>query len=119
MFFIIMLLVQVLNKEFLLNLCDRLTFEIEIRYFVYDGCEKKEEDQLYQPMYIFPMWNIVEKIKQFEKYFEEFNLKFPVEDIYKHPFDFNKIIPQSMIHSKEEEFIFNGEIIKIHYNYLI
>lgn len=114
-----MLQLQVLNEEFLLNLCDRLTFEIEIRYLVYEECAKTKGGQWFQPMYIIPMWNILEKIKQFEKYFEEFNLKFPLHDIYRQPFDFSMAFPTSMIHIKEEEFIFKDEKIKIEYKYVI
>lgn len=113
----ILVQVQELNEEFLLNLADRLTFEIEIRYMVYEGRNEKE-DQWFQPMYLIPMWNIVEKIKSFEIYFKELDITFPWEEVYRHPIDLPTVFPTEMINIKEEEFIFNGEKIKVKYRYV-
>lgn len=106
--------VQQLNKEFLLNLVDRLMFEIEIRYMVYEG-RSEEEDQWFQPMYLIPYWNIVEKIKEFTPYFDEFDVTFPTEEVYRQPIELSTVFPSSLINEKEEEFIFKGEKIIVKY----
>lgn len=111
--------VQELNEEFLYNLKDRLIFEIEIRYMVYDGCCKEEEDQWFQLMYLIPYWNIVQKVKEFTPYFEELNVRFPFEEVYRQPIELYTVFPSSMINVKEEEFIFRGEKIIVKYEYII
>lgn len=110
-------MLQKLNQEFLLNLVDRLTFEIEIRYMVYEG-RSEEEDQWFQPMYLIPYWNIVEKIKEFTPYFIEFDVTFPLEEVYRQPIELSTVFPSSMINVKEEEFIFKGEKITVKYNHI-
>lgn len=106
--------VQELSEEFLWNLTYRLTFEIEIRYMVHGG----PNDPWEQPMYLIPMWNIVEKIKAFKRYFDEFNVIFPTEDVYRHPIDLSEVFPPEMIKVKEEEFLYKGEKIIVTYNYV-
>lgn len=108
------MLVQELNKEFLLNLVDRLTFEIEIRYMVYGG----HDEEWFQPMYIIPFWNIVEKIKSFKTYFDDLNIIFPTYDVYRQPFELLMTFPTDMISIKDEEFIYKGEKIKVKYRYI-
>lgn len=110
-------MLQKLNQEFLLNLVDRLTFEIEIRYMVYEG-RSEEEDQWFQPMYLIPYWNIIEKIKKFEEYFDELGIHFPTFDVYRQPIELSTVFPPDMIHTKEEEFIFKDEKIKVEYRYI-
>lgn len=105
-------MLQELSEAFLLNLVDRLDFEIEIRNIVY------ENETWLQPMYLIPMWNIVEKIKAFKPYFHKLNIGFPTFDICRHPIDLSTVFPDAMIHIKDEEFIFNGEIIRIKYKYI-
>lgn len=106
--------IQEIHEDFLFNLTQRLTFEIEIRYMEHGGNPNPWE----QPMYITPMFNIVEKIKAVESYFDEFNVIFPFEDVYRHPLDMRNVIPPEMIKVKEEEFLYRGGIIKIIYNYV-
>lgn len=110
--------VQELNEEFLINLEHRLNFEIEIRYMVYEG-RSEEEDQWFQPMYLIPYWNIVQKIIEFTPFFKEFDLKFPTESVYRQPIDLSTVFPSSMISIKEEEFIFKGEKITVKYECII
>lgn len=111
------MLVQELNEEYLENLKDRLIFEIEIRYMTF-GIDAKGENQWLQPMYLIPMWNIVEKIKTLKSYFNELDVIFPHEDVYRQPIDLSTVFPNDMIRSKEEEFIYKGGKIKIEYNYI-
>lgn len=108
---------QELNQEYLENLCERLIFEIEIRYLIYDDAE--EGNPWLQPMYLIPMWNIVEKLKKFKPYFHELDIKFPTMEVYRQPMDFSTVFPSTMIRSKEEELIFKGEKIRVKYNYII
>lgn len=108
-------MLQEISEEFLVNLEDRLIFEIEIRTLVYD---QSENNSWLQPMYLIPMWNIVEKIKAFKPYFHKLNISFPTLDVYRQPIDLSTVFPDALIHIKEEEFIFNGEIIKIKYKYI-
>lgn len=108
-------MLQELSEEFLLNLVDRLDFEIEIRTIVYS--HSKNEPWL-QPMYIIPMWNIVEKIKAFEPYFRKLNISFPKYDVYRQPINLSTVFPDAIIRTKEEELVFNGEIIRIKYKYI-
>lgn len=105
--------VQELHEEFLLNLEDRLRFEIEIRYMVYGG--RDEENQWLQPMYLIPMWNIVEKVQCFKSYFDELGVIFPTEYVCRHPLDLPDLFPDSMTHIVEEEFIFKGEKVVVKY----
>lgn len=108
-------MLQELSEEFLLNLVDRLDFEIEIRTLVYSH---SENEPWLQPMYLIPMWNIVEKIKAFEPFFHKLNIGFPTFDLCRHPIDLSTVFPDAMIRIKDEEFIFNGEIIRIKYKYI-
>lgn len=108
-------MLQELSEEFLLNLVDRLDFEIEIRAVVYS---QSENNPWLQPMYLIPMWNIVEKIKAFEPYFHKLNINFPKYDIYRQPIDLSTVFPDAITRIKEEELIFNGEIIRIKYKYI-
>lgn len=110
------MIVQELNEEYLLNLLDRLNFEIEIRTIVHEN--RAELDPWVQPMYLIPMWNLVEKIKVFKMYFYELDIDFPFFEVYRHPIDLSTAFPDNMIHIKEEEFIFKGEKIKIEYKYI-
>lgn len=108
---------QELHEEYLLNLLDKLELEIDIRSIVHDPAAEGG-DPWEQPMYLIPMWNIIEKIKSFKSYFDEFNLLFPTEGVYRHPINLSTLFPDNMIHIKEEEFIYKGEKIKIEYNYI-
>lgn len=92
-------MLQELNEDYLLNLCYRLDYEMELRTLAYsvDG-----EDVWLQPMYLIPMWNIL----------------FPTH-MYRQPIDLSTVFPNHMIHIKEEEIIFKGEIIKIEYKYVL
>lgn len=110
---------QELNEEYLSNLLDRWGFENEIRALVCGYDPEIGEDPWLRPMYLIPMWNIFEKIKSFEQYFKEFDMIFPSGDIYRQPINFSTAFPSHMIHTKEEEFIFKGEKIKVAYNYVI
>lgn len=107
-------MLQELNEDYLLNLCYRLDFEIELRTLAYS---LDDSDAWKQPMYLIPMWNIVEKIEAFKKYFVEFNVMFPTH-MYIQPIDLSTMFPSHMIRRNEEEFAFNGEIIKIEYKYI-
>lgn len=69
-------------------------------------------------MYLIPMYNIVEKIKAFTSYFDEFDGIFSTEDVYRHPLNMTDVIPPEMIKVKEEEFMYKGEIIKVSCNYV-
>ena len=107
-------MLQDLNDDFLLNLLDRFNI---LRAVVCDN--SGEYDPYYQTMYLIPMWNIVEKIKTFEPYFHKLNIIFPAIELHRHPIELsNHLFSCKMIHIKEEEFIFNGEIVKIEYKYV-
>lgn len=107
-------MLQVLNEDYLLNLCYRLDFEIELRTLAHSV---ENSDSWFQPMYLIPMWNIVTKIEAFKKYFVEFDIEFP-RHMNRQPIDLSTTFPIHTIHSKEEEFVSNGEIIKIEYKYI-
>lgn len=107
------MLVQKLSEEYLLNLVDRLNFEIEIRAAVHEG--RCENDAWEQPMYLIPMWNIVKKIIAFKPYFYEMNINFPTLEVYRHPIEIDGIFPIEMINVKEEELIYKGEKIIVKY----
>ena len=109
-------MLQELNEEYLLNLLDRLCFELEIRSSVHEYCDN---DPWLKPMYIIPMWNIVEKLKKFEPYFDKFNIIFPTFDVYRQSINLETVFPSNIIHVREEEFIFKGEKIKIEYRYVL
>lgn len=113
------MLVQEMSQDFLCNLKNRLDFEIEIRSFVIDYDSAKGGNPWRQPMYLIPMYNIVEKLKSFESYFNKLDVSFPTFEVYRQPFDLSTAFPNNMIHIKEEEFIFKGENIKVEYNYII
>lgn len=102
---------QEIHEEFLINLEHRLMFEIEIRYMVYG----ERDNQWLQPMYLIPMWNIIEKITSFKQYFDELNVIYPSADIYRQPQDISNLFPDSMISIVEEEFIFKGEKVTVKY----
>lgn len=107
---------QELNEEFLLNLEERLIFEIELRYMVHS--DQAEGDPWIQPMYLVPMWNIVEKIKSFKIYFDRLGVNFPFQEVYRHPIDLATIFPTDMIHYKTEELMFNGEKVTVEYRFV-
>lgn len=111
------MLTQELNEEYLLILRERLDFEITLRSMSYD--QKPEENQCMQPMFLIPMWNILEKIKKFTQYFNELNVIFPFEEVYRQPIDFSSLFHADLIHTAEEELIFKGEKIKVSYNYIM
>lgn len=108
-------MLQNLNEDYLLNLCYRLDFEIELRALAHSV---EDSDAWFQPMYLIPMWNIVEKIKAFRQYFIEFDITFP-SHMYRQPIDLSTLFPSESIHIKQEELIFKGERIKVEYNYII
>ena len=110
-------MLQELNDDYLLNLTYRLDFEIELRALAYSVDHSDGDDQWLQPMYLIPMWNIVKKIEAFKQYFVEFDIMFPTY-MYRQPIELSTVFPSHMIRSKEEEFVFNGEIIKIEYKYI-
>lgn len=105
-------MLQELSENFLSNLVQRLDFEIELRTIVY------ENEPWLQPMYLIPMWNIVEKIKAFKPYFRKLNMDFPTYDVHSQPIDLSTVFPDAIIRVKEEEFIFNAKIIRIKYKYV-
>lgn len=70
-------------------------------------------------MFLIPMWNILEKIKKFTQYFNELNVIFPFEEVYRQPIDFSTLFHADLIHTAEEELIFKGEKIKVSYNYIM
>lgn len=109
-------MLQELNEEYLLNLLDRLSFEMEIRTLVIS--DDAAGGGWFQPMYLNPMWNIVEKIKAFKPYFDEIGIVFPFESVYRQPINFATLFDSSVIQSKQEELIFNGEIVIVQYNYI-
>lgn len=111
------MLTQELNEEYLLILRERLDFEITLRSMSYD--QKPEENQWMQPMFLIPMWNILEKIKKFTQYFNELNVIFPFEEVYRQPIDFSTLFHADLIHTAEEELIFKGKKIKVSYNYIM
>lgn len=106
---------QELHEEFLLNLCDRLYFEIDIRSMVHGG----REDPWQQPMYLIPIWNLVEKVKSFKRFFDELDVEFPTEEVYRHPIDLSTAFSEDLIRMKEEDFVYKGEHIKVAYKYII
>lgn len=110
-------MLQGLNKDYLLNLTYRLDFEIELRTLAYSLDQSDGDEEWFQPMYLIPMWNIVKKIEAFKQYFVEFDIMFPTY-MYRHLIDLTAVFPSHMICNKEEEFVFNGEIIKIEYKYM-
>lgn len=111
------MLLQELTEEYLINLTIRLDFEIEIRTMVHDPTSAGRDPWM-QPMYLIPMWNIIEKIKSFTSYFDKLNVQFPFFEVYRHPIDLNSAFPDSMISIKEQEFTFMGDKIKVAYKYI-
>lgn len=111
-------MLQELNEDYLLNLTYRLDFEIELRALAYSSVHSDGEVIWIQPMYLIPMWNIVKKIEAFKQYYVEFNIIFPTY-MYRQAIDLSTVFPSHMIHTKVEEFVFKGEIIKIEYKYVI
>lgn len=111
------MMVQELNEEFLLNLLYRLDFEMELRTLAYSVDQSEGEDTWLQPMYLIPMWNMVEKLEAFKPYFNEFDVIFPTH-MYRQPIDLSTAFPHDMILIKQEEFIFKSEKIKVEYRYI-
>lgn len=109
---------QELNENYLWLLKQRLDFELEIRWMTYESCDD-DVNPWCQPMYLIPYWNIIQKIIAFTKYFDELNVPLPFEEVYRQPIDLSTAFPDSLIHIKEEEFIYKGEIIKIDYKYIV
>lgn len=110
------MLLQDLSVDFLDNLLERLDFEIGLRYMVHD--DSAERNPYYQPMYLIPMWNICEKIKSFKPYFDELDMIFPTLNVYRHPIDLFKMFPADIIKTKEEDFTYKGQPIKVTYKYI-
>lgn len=108
---------QELNEEYLWLLKDRLDYELSHRFMICESCDD-EMNPWCQPMYLIPYWNIIQKIIAFTSYFDELNVPFPFEEVYRQPIELSTVFPDSLIHSKEEELIFRGEIIKITYKYV-
>lgn len=90
---------------------------MELRTLAYSTSSPPDVDVWNQPMFLIPMWNIVKKIEAFKQYFAVFDVIYP-SHMYRQPIDLSTVFPEHMIHVKEEEFVFKGEIIKIQYKYV-
>lgn len=110
---------QELNVEFLYHLIDRLSFEVQIQTNLHSDEYFGEVNWLkhpwYQPMYLVPFFNIVQRIKSLKHYFNEFNVDFPSDHVYGLPWQLLYAIPNEVEYIKEEELICNGEKVTVHY----